>query len=148
MPPDNAEVISLSSDSEHDNSNEHEQHALDDASRAQLRAVIATAPEGRIRDAFDALVTGAPEIPERVFRMLLATKQLPATGQAQAGDVPVPPTTLTVSRWRVCKNCHEEYDDGVDAAEDVCSYHPGSSLLSILIGVPNGLILVMACRKP
>ena len=73
MPPDNTEVISLSSNSEHgDNSDEQGQpHALDDVSRAQLRAAVATAPDGRVRDAFDALLAGIPDVPERVFRMLL-----------------------------------------------------------------------------
>ena len=122
MPPDNTEVISLSSNSEHgDNSDEQGQpHALDDVSRAQLRAAVATAPDGRVRDAFDALLVGIPDVPERVFRMLLTTKSLPTAGQPEEGGDPAPPATQIVSRWRVCKNCHEEYDDGDDADRNAC----------------------------
>lgn len=142
-PQDDPGVISISSDSDDgdvapatgpSNANRRGSakldtpHALDDASRAQLHAAIATAPEDRVREAFAALVDGVPAITERVFGMLVAVPPLPvaplnaaaAPNQGAGGR-----TKPMIPRWRICENCEKEYDAGTVRRATECSYHDG-----------------------
>ena len=64
---DHANATALSIDSKQDNLADRAiktvyapYYALDDASRAQLQLAIETAPEGRVKDAFAALVNSTP----------------------------------------------------------------------------------------
>lgn len=148
---DDAEVISISSDSDSDDggappvpgpSNVNHRapavargsaeldipHALDDASRAQLHVAIATAPEDRVREAFAALVDSIPTITERVWTMLLALPPLPVApwdaAPAPIGGVRTRAAPM-ISRWRICENCGEQYDAGMIREETECLYHEG-----------------------
>ncbi|KAI0370344.1 hypothetical protein BV20DRAFT_995082 [Pilatotrama ljubarskyi] len=102
-------------------------HALDDASRAQFHAAIATAPEERVREAFAALVDYMPAVPERVFSMLVAVRGLDevAPSQQQQQQQQQRGRVVMMRRWEICENCGEEFDAGEEREEDECCFHPG-----------------------
>ena len=126
------DVISISSGSEDDGPGEVSRsdgggedtsaRALDDHSRTQLHVAIATAPEHRVREAFAALADSVPEIPERVFRMLVASR----LQHADAARAPHAGRTVLVPRWMICENCKEEYDAGTERKHGECRYHSGA----------------------
>ncbi|KAI0749515.1 hypothetical protein C8Q80DRAFT_629577 [Daedaleopsis nitida] len=111
-------------------------YALDDASCAQLQLAIETGPEGRVKDAFAALVNSTPGLPERIFQMLVTvqTPRRPSDDDSEDDDdeddedsdedesSTTKPKVL-VPRWQMCRNCNEEFDAGVSERE--CPTHPG-----------------------
>ncbi|KAI0635710.1 hypothetical protein C8Q77DRAFT_587857 [Trametes polyzona] len=107
---------------------------LDDASRAHLQVAIATSPEGRVREAFAALVYSVPALSERVFRMLVAVptrdeEEIEDEDEYEDEDEDEEEDEngehRMIPRWRVCANCGEEYDAGAEREPDECKYHPG-----------------------
>lgn len=144
--PENAEVISISSDSEQEEQQSgsrrgpaYAQHALDGASRAQLRVAIATGPEDRVRDAFEVLVGSLPVVPEQVFRMLVAIQshhveeisededEEEEEEEDEEGDgqsIKARRVEL-VPRWQICRSCQEEFDAGTPRVHGECTFHSG-----------------------
>lgn len=111
------EIIDLTqetSDSEEGDYDEEDFEAdiINDASRAQLRAVIHDVPEAQLRHVVASLADTVPAVHRALAKELLTI---------------APVSRVVVPRWETCGNCGETYDVNDDEdQEDSCTFHPGT----------------------
>ncbi|KAG5644658.1 hypothetical protein DXG03_008040 [Asterophora parasitica] len=98
--------------SESSTTDEHIQVPVDNSTRAQLREVIASVNEERLRQVLTRLVDTVPAVENALLRELVTLKR-----KSQS----------VISRWEICSNCEEEFDMETEREEEECSFHPGAS---------------------
>ncbi|KAJ2931159.1 hypothetical protein H1R20_g5895, partial [Candolleomyces eurysporus] len=130
-----AEVIDLtglsdSSESEHeedeDNNNQEDEETssegssdvseielhLDEVSRSQLHAAIATVSEARLRHVLKNLINTDQAVEIALTREFVTVKR---------------DSRAVVPRWERCMNCDSEYDVNAAQEDDECSFHPAET---------------------
>ncbi|KAJ7589892.1 hypothetical protein C8J56DRAFT_936441 [Mycena floridula] len=83
---------------------------IDQTSREQLHAAIATASEDRLRAVLATLVDQIPAAEQAAIRELVTLKRK---------------TREVVPRWKTCVNCDGEFDAQTKRKEAECVFHPG-----------------------
>jgi 2-polyprenyl-6-methoxyphenol hydroxylase-like FAD-dependent oxidoreductase len=90
---------------------------LDEVSRSQLHAAIATVSEARLRHVLKNLIDTDQAVEIALTREFVTVKR---------------ETRAVVPRWERCMNCDAEYDVNAAQEDDECSFHPGESFAHLL----------------
>lgn len=83
---------------------------LDEVSRSQLHAAIATVSEARLRHVLKNLINTDQAVEIALTREFVTVKR---------------DSRAVVPRWERCANCDAEYDVNAAQEDDECSFHPG-----------------------